>query len=257
MIKNYTLLKSQKNRVYELLREGGLEPAEFSWDKMEIAASLAVSRLNYRDGAYYFQFSSYEVNAWCMACPGQFRSLDYDYPKTWEEQEGVFRKWLSCLKREITAPDLWGELAKYKIVLAPEPTAEAANEIISGQDAEQIGQALVRVGDALVKELVLDNPEAALVRSKLAYLAEAAKRQRSRDWVYTALGAYVTIAVTLAIPEAALAALWKMFQAEVGGFLHLTTWQTSKPAPAPPSTAAAPGAPAAEEAPRRKKLGLF
>lgn len=88
MFKKFTLLRSQRSRVFELLQEGQLEPAEFSWAKEEIAGSILVSRLNYREGTYYFQFSSHELNAWCVACPGRYRSMDYEYPKDWQEQEG-------------------------------------------------------------------------------------------------------------------------------------------------------------------------
>jgi len=91
MIKKFTLLRSQRRRVFELLQDAGLEPAEFSWAKEEIAGGIVVSRLNYRDGTHYFQFSSHEMNAWCVVCPGRYRSIDYEYPKDWREQEGVFR----------------------------------------------------------------------------------------------------------------------------------------------------------------------
>jgi hypothetical protein len=89
----------------------GLEPAEVSWSNVEIVEKLLVSRLNYRSGEqHYFQFSSYEVNAWCVACPGRYRTMDHWYPKTWEEQEGIFRTWAQTLKRELDTltPRNWG-----------------------------------------------------------------------------------------------------------------------------------------------------
>lgn len=33
MRKKFTLLRSQRNQVFEMLREADLEPAEFSWRK--------------------------------------------------------------------------------------------------------------------------------------------------------------------------------------------------------------------------------
>src|SRR5512142_2271751 len=131
MIKKFTLLRSQRSQVFELLREAGLEPAEFSWVKEEIAGGIVVSRLNHRDGTHYFQFSSHELNAWCVACPGRYRSMDYEYPKDWQEQEGVFRNWAAYLKREIGIPDPWGRLAKYQAVLGVEPPDNVVNEPIA------------------------------------------------------------------------------------------------------------------------------
>jgi hypothetical protein len=222
MFKNYTLLRSQRNRVYELLRENGLEPAEFSWAKEEIAGSLVVSRLNYREGEYYFQFTSHEVNAWCIACPGQYRSLDYEYPKNWEEQEAVLRKWMQFLKRELAAPDPWGELAKYKVALGVREIQGECNEAISAVEAEGIGQALSRLADGLVRDLKLDEAGAAAVRAKLEYLAQAARRERSLDWVYTALGVCASLGAALALPESMTPALWEAFQKELGQYIHLT-----------------------------------
>jgi hypothetical protein len=36
-----------------MLREAGLEPADFSWSKQEIAGGIVVSKLSYREGTYY------------------------------------------------------------------------------------------------------------------------------------------------------------------------------------------------------------
>jgi len=221
MLRRYTLLRSQANRVYELLRQGGLEPAEFSWGKEEIGGNLVVSRLNYRDGTYYFQFSSHEVNAWCTACPGQFRSLDYEYPKSWEEQEGVFNKWVQHLKREIAASDPWGELAKYKVVFGPELDGETVNESISACEAEQIIQGLARLANEIERQLMLSEDKMAMVCAKFNYLADAARWQKSRDWLYTAIGLFVTVAVTLHLPETTAAALWQLFQNELSQFIHV------------------------------------
>jgi hypothetical protein len=255
MLKNYTLLRSQKNRVYELLRQEGLEPADFSWVKEEIAGSMVVSRLSYRDGTYYFQFSSHEVNAWCTACPGQFRGLDYEHPKSWDEQEGVFKKWVQCLKREIAAPDPWGELARYKVAFRTEPNGDAVNETISGAEAEQIIQGLARLTDAIERELKLTEDEVAMVGAKLDYLAEAAKRQKSRDWVYTALGMFATIAATLALPEATAATLWRLFQTEMGPFVHLVT--APNPTTAPKARIMPVDPPAGQPAQQEQKRRLF
>jgi len=221
MIKKFTLLRSQRSRVFELLQEADLEPAEFSWAKEEIAGNILVSRLNYREGTYYFQFSSHELNAWCVACPGRYRSIDYEYPKDWQEQEGVFRIWTKYLKREIELPDPWSELAKYRLaVAAPVPDGDV-NEPISAYDADHIGLVMTRLGERVGQELKLDGEAVALVRGKFAYLADAARRQRSRDWVYTAVGICATIGMSLSLSKEGAAALWTLIRNEVGRVVHL------------------------------------
>ncbi len=220
--KKYTLLHSQTKRVYDILREVGLEPAEFSWTNVEIVEKLLVSRLNYRSGEhYYFQFSSYEVNAWCVACPGQYRTMDHWYPKTWEEQEGLFRTWAQTLKRELDTPDPWAQLAKYRLVLNGESSPDVVNEPIAAAEAEQIGLALMELGDSAARKLSLRDDQAALLRARLAYVADAARRERSRDWVYTVMGAWASLAVALTLTEEQAAALWQMLRCELGSFVNL------------------------------------
>jgi hypothetical protein len=232
MMKKFTLLRSQRSRVFELLQEAGLEPGEFSWAKEEIAGNILVSRLNHREGMYYFQFSSHELNAWSVVCPGRYRSMDYEYPKNWDEQEGVFRNWLRFLKREMKFPDYWGEMARYRLVLGAEPAEDLANEPICAYEADRLGQALTRLAERIVQELKLDPQAVALVRGKFAYLAEAARRQRSRDWVYTALGVCTTTAMSLSLSQEEAATLWGLIQNEVGRVVHLTAGTSPAASPA-------------------------
>lgn len=247
MLRKYTLLRSQTNRVYELLTQGGLEPAEFSWAKEEIVGSLLVSRLNYGDGTYYFQFSSHEVNAWCIACPGQFRTLDYDYPKSWEEQEGIFARWVSHLKREIASPDPWADLAKYRVILESDLDEQMPNESISARDAERIIEALARLANEVEKQLGFGKDDMKIVCAKFNYLSDTARWQKSRDWLHTALGVFVTIAAALYLPEAAADTLCRLFRSELGQFIHVVR---KEPPPAPKHRLTVDDGPAGPSFPR-------
>ena len=222
MANNCTLLRSQRHRVFQILRETGLEPADFSWLRQEVAGGIVVSKLSYREGTYYFQFSWYELSSWCILCPGRSRLLDYEHPMSWREQEASFLAWTHCLRREIETPDPWGELAKYRIAIQAEPWEAMANESISVVEADQIGQALPARADTFGQELRLSDVQTAILRSRLQYLAEAARRQKSRDWAYTALGVCVTTAMALSIPPSKAKTLWGLMRAEIGRFVRLT-----------------------------------
>jgi hypothetical protein len=229
--KKYTLLRSQKKQVYDILRQAGLEPGEFSWSQEQIVERLSVSRLNYRDGSqYYFQFSSYELNAWCVACPGQFRTMDYQYPKNWEEQVGIFRIWATTLQGELETADPWAELARYQVALNGELSAERVNEPIPAVEAEEIGRALGRLADTVTRRFALETEPAATFRARLDYLAEAARRQRSRDWVYTTMGVWASLGVALALTEDEAATIWTMLRRELGPFATLLPKRAVTPA---------------------------
>jgi len=223
MVSNCTLLRSQRHRVFQMLREAGLEPADFSWSKQEIAGGIVVSKLSYREGTYYFQFSWYELSSWCVLSPGRSRLLDYEHPMNWREQEASFLAWAQCLKREIETPDPWAEMAKYRIAIEAGPLETMANESISAFEAEQIAQRLPVLAETIGREFRLSDTQAAMLRGRLQYVSEAARRQKSRDWAYTTLGVCVTTAMAMSIPPRKANALWGLMKAEIGRFVPLTT----------------------------------
>jgi hypothetical protein len=221
MRRNQILLRSQRNQVFRILRAEGLEPAEFEWAKETIANVLVVSRLNHRDGDFYFQFSSHEVNAWCIACPGRFRQSEYEYPRSWNDQVAAFRTWIGSLKREIGSPDAWLELAKYRLVLGVEIPEDAVNEPISAIESEEIAAALARLADRIIEQWRPDETQASTIRGRCDYLADAARRQRSRDWMYALLGVCTAIAAALALPRENADRLWMLFEEGLGPFARL------------------------------------
>ncbi len=251
--KRYILLHAQKKKVYDILREAGLEPAEFSWALVEIVDKIQVSRLNYRDGQkYYFQFSSYEVNSWSIACPGIFRTKDQAYPRNWEEQEGIVRSWARTLKTELDTPDPWAELAKYRLVVNGELSGDVPNEPIAAVEAEEIGQALMRLADGAARDLALGDDQAALLRAKLAYAADAARRERSRDWVYSVVGVWASTAVALALTEEQAATLWRSLKCELGSFVNLLLDRVVTPSPQIPIAEIKSGTPVSHPEQTRK-----
>jgi hypothetical protein len=224
MVRKYTLLRSQKRRIFDMLSEVGLEPADFSWsDKEELGGSILVSRLDYRQWGYYFQFTWYDLSSWCILCPGRYRSLEMEHPTSWDEQETIFRSWAQSLKGEIESPDPWAELAKYQIAFDGEQTEVVNNETISGYEAEQMADRLNRLAGELEKDLRLDERQAALLRGRLAYLAEAAKRQKSKDWLYTALGVCATLSMTLALDADPARKLWQQVTGQLREAAHVST----------------------------------
>lgn len=216
-----TLLRSQKKRVYEILGEANLEPAEFAWSDERIVDKLIVSKLKHREGQYYFQFSSCEINAWCIACPGLCRTMDYRYPKSWEEQEGIFRQWAESLRRELDTDDPWQELAKYRLALDGELSGEMVSEPIPAIEADQIARLLVRLGDEMIREFSLNAEQSQALRAKLDYLAQASRRQRSRDWAYMVLGVCTTTAMALSLTEEQTATWWEMISRALSAFVQL------------------------------------
>jgi len=228
MEKDHKLLKTQKNQVLNIIYKAGLEPANFSWTTQQIPHTsvpppykiIQVPRLNYLDGEHYFRFEKYS----CTFSPGAKKAVQHEAGATSESFGGQLYyvdKWARCLKREIEAPDLWAEMEKYKTSISLTIPEQLLNEPIPACEAEKISEKLSLLADKIEEHFELKDGQNQFVRAKLNYLAEAVKRQRSVDFVYTVIGVSVTIAMGLALAPDRAKEFWELMRSLMGGFIHL------------------------------------
>jgi hypothetical protein len=205
-----------------------LEPADFAWSKEKVDNKAMISRLSHRQGDYYFRFTWYEAGSCCEASPGRFQLVQQDHPKDWAEQVVHVRNWARHLRREIRCPDPWAELAKYQIAIGPGSLEDMPNETISGGEAERIAEGLADLAKAIESEFELTGEQAHSVRGRVSYLAEAAKRQKSCDWAYSALGVCAAIAMTLSLSERSTARFCRLAENHIGEFAHLVDLRSQR-----------------------------
>jgi len=229
MPESLLLLKTQKNEVFDILLNESLEPADFTWsqERGELLPNLLVSRLNYRSGHFYFKFdfalSSHGRNFvyYCIFTPGGKTILHKDYPDDWTQQKEHIRSWAKRLKQEIEAPDLWQEIEKYRPTFSLVPPSKLLNEPIPAYEAEDIGESLRGLAGKIESQFKLSSEQTEFVRSKLNYLADAAKRQGRLDWVHTCIGVLITVAMGLALAPEEAGRLWQLVRNLLGKFIHL------------------------------------
>lgn len=217
MAKDYKLLKTQKNRVFEILQQEGLEPANFSWAEYPVMDT----RLKYLDGKYYFQFEKWTDTYHCEFSPGQHDLVEEAETGIWDAQLNSLRFWTLHLKREIEASDLWQEMKKYQPPVSLALPEQPLNEPIPAYEAEQIADKLQQLAGKIEQQFELNEEQNKFVRNKLNYLTEAAKRQRSMDWVHTSIGVFVTIAMALELLPDKVKEFWQLVQSLFGEFIHL------------------------------------
>jgi len=232
----YTLLTSQKNEVFKIIQNFGLETANFSWDIGESTIPskskdlLAINgdvyfdkvpKLIYKEGQFYFQFELLKGQHRCTFSPGRETPFETHFPGPWVHLTNHIKDWLSNLQREIEAPNLWAEMEKYRISVSLDLPEQTRNESIPTYEAEEIANKLNMLADKIDELYELKKDQSKFVRSKLHYLAEAAKRQKSMDFFYTSIGVFGTIAMGLALEPNKTKELWQLMKSLVGPFLHL------------------------------------
>lgn len=223
MAEEYKLLKSQKNEVFKILQGAGLDPANFKWTRMAILdIDKVVPRLNYLDGKYFFEFMIYDDpdQLWCKFSPGKNHIVIVYKSGSWSDQKLNFNRWIMYLKREIEAPDLWDEIEKYRANLPLVSNEQLVNEPIPAYEAEEISSKLQLLADKIEEQFKLNEEQNQFVRSKLDYLADAAKRQPRRDWENIFIAVVINIAFQLALEPTKAQQFWQLVKSILGPFIH-------------------------------------
>jgi hypothetical protein len=218
-MENHQLLKTQKNEVFQILQKAGLEPANFSWDiSSPTVQGWTFPQLNYLEGRYYFVFAL----SFCILSPGIVElAVEHHNATSWNDRLRFFARWVQSLKKELEVPDLWAEMEKYKLSFSVTLPKRQVNEPISASEAEKISDKLSLLTNTIEQQFDLDAEHKKFVRSKLNYLAEAAKRQSSLDWVHTLIGVSVTIVLSLNLTPDKASDLWRLIKSVLSPFIHL------------------------------------
>ena len=215
------LLKSQKNETFNLIRDEGLEPIHFSWQRVQLDLFI-ISRLNYQDEICFFEFRNYSSKQFdCIFTPGEFRLKQNVSAKSWQGQKIMVSTWLKCLKREITAPDFWKEIEKYQSTLMLAPSEELVNDPIPAFEADEMHDRLSLLADKIEKKFQLQEEDSKFVRQKLTYLSDEARKQPRRNWENMVIGVMMSIVFKLALDTEQAQSFFALVKECLGKLIHL------------------------------------
>ena len=228
-MKNYVLLRSQKNDTLDSIEHTELNPLDFTWTEEETEYvdqygdyDYLVSVLRHTPGNFYFKFDR-DTDGWfvCRFAPGKIQfQEDAESTNDWSDVLTNFTKWLSHLEREV-APDLWEQIKEY----TPDETFVATDEIsnapFSYSEAEKVIESLDRLQLEIEENFKLQGDQLAFVSRQIDYLKDAAKRQGRKDWIHTSIGVIVTIATGLALSPEKAKLLWDLVRSCFASVLPL------------------------------------
>ncbi len=188
------LLQTQANDVLNAIRKNGFDPAEFAW---EIEGTPT---LRHRpSGDYFFSFDLVDYGQHqAYYCPGEDTEEEEWRGGSWQGQLSLVEQWLTNLKREIQAPDLWSLLSE-QTALVQAASTDSANTPFSAAEIEKISDGVRELQAYIEKTHELDEQKHAFVESRLDYLTDAAHRQGRQDWLHTAIGVLFTVVMGLSM----------------------------------------------------------
>jgi len=230
-MKDYLLLRTQTNKIYECIQDAGLDPLNFELgeESSEVGSeykpvsTYPVSIVRYLHTDFYFKFdrSPFE-DFFCKSHPST-RDLTIKSPSykfDWEGALVSFREWLLRLKEQ-EVPDLWEQLEEY----APDETffniEELSNVPFSNYEAEKVTASLDKLHIDIKINFNLNARRSLFVERRIEYLKEASNRLGRKDWMHIAIVVIMHIAVSLALSPDKAKLLWDFVRSCFTGILQL------------------------------------
>ena len=209
------LLQSQKNEVLQLIADAGLNPAEFQWkvetqDRHLVGYEKEIGhRLVHMPTKYYFSFLDvHKVGTDSPTrAPHSVRfSPNRDYVDGgnneihWPEVLEGFDIWVTALKREYEAPDLWKQLREGHL-----PTLKPDVDERSTFSPEEVKRVEKGV-DQLIKKVRKDQRKLGLSDEQIEWMAgefeslkRAVQHSDKRQFAYMLVGVVISVSVALTL----------------------------------------------------------
>ncbi len=201
---DYTLKNTQKNDVFLRLTRMRFDPADFAWAEHQRKAphsysNYLVSRLVHRSSDYYFIFDG----RLCIFSPGagQAKVSSEDH-LNWGEMLSRVDKWLTELRRELDAPDLWNQYKQQKQFATSVVRSQPNNSMFTEPERKRIAEAVEEVKVQLHSMHAWNAQEAAIIDRQFSHLEEALERVGRKDWLLLFYGGIMSVLINLAVtPE--------------------------------------------------------
>ena len=158
---------------------------------------------------------------WCIYAPERYDLVGEMTVYSWLDAKKVFIKWLEYLKSEVLEPDLWENLSKYQVSVETEISEDVSNELFTEYQIDKITESLNQVKAFLHKNKLVSKEHNRFVEDNLSYLAEAAKRQGRKDWLYLCIGVITNIAINLVLNPEQTNTIWNIIKSSVASFIKL------------------------------------
>jgi hypothetical protein len=202
------LKRVEKNEIFSLVVDVGLNPAEFGWLDEEYTeyidgepVQFKTSRLKHRPTRYFCRFGGLRVEM----SPGPDHRVEYEeHHNNWQIKRAAAQLWLEELRKEVDAPDLWATIGQEKALSTAAASADLDNRPFTAAEQSLIATKLDEIKAYLLGGQRFAADEADAVERGFAYLKEAADRMGRKDWLNILIGGLISLAIGLALePEKA------------------------------------------------------
>jgi len=219
-----TLPNIQKQAVFGIVQANGVDPHQFEWMTVPstILHAATISRINSKqrkDFFFAFDFFQGEYQPHCSPWQG-VRQQSFG-PTSWDDCVRNAGEWARLVRAELNTPDPWkalpGIATQTHLAVAP----NVANTEFSHLETERLAQGIDQIRRLFNDAVGTSNEKLGLIDQQLNTLLDASKRMGRKDWVNQAIGALITLSITLGLqPEVTKQAFEILTQTHTG-LVHL------------------------------------
>ena len=208
------LSKKDRNDIFNLIQESGLDPADFDPPRDDEAGDTWLehkpSRSMFLVGPESTPSGVFlRVSKKVGGDPANTFLLD-------ENWLGEVESWLVEIERDLSTPDLWAEFARERDALSGTPHAPEDNTPFTADEQAEIATRLGDVAKYAAESGKYEDDELQVLNAKIDYLIESSKHSRRFDWREQAVGAFLSAVVGNVLPQGATMDVLNMIIGTVG-----------------------------------------
>jgi hypothetical protein len=200
MSEDLRLLKTQRNTILSLVQNVGLAPIDCRWHQAEVMTNSfgnrsLVSIFTHVPTQFYYRFGpEYDVFS-----PGPASRTGDVKASIWDTTRiSLVRLWLSYVKREYEAPDLWGLLRQEKKLLQLATSPNLPNDSFTEPEKQIIRNQLAEIKQQLISVHHLQLQQGEITDQGFSYLADSLNRVGKKDWLNITITTLASIAIAAA-----------------------------------------------------------
>ena len=218
-----TLLNTQKQEVFDVLRKGGLDPLQFDWTILHkqspprtVSAIRSASRHEF---TFVFDFHGGHYFPSCSPWKDK-RHINLGQPN-WPSILGFVQNWGQVVQAELNTPDPWKALPGIATTTDIAIASNVQNTEFSHRETERLSQGLEQIRRLLLDATAQSTEKAALINEQLNSLLDASKRMGRKDWVNQAIGGLITLSIAIALPPEITKQALEILRQTLTGLVHL------------------------------------
>ena len=171
------LSRQQENEIWAAIDAVGLKQPDFEWTARAGSKYEASTyhRLTHKPTGSYLEFSLWSADGHYVSWRPMFPSGDRSHgAKHWREAQSIIATWLTLVRAEDEAPDLWGSLSAQQAIPNAADHATASQPFSAGE-LKLLDEGLADIESYVVTTQPLDPDARDQVKRRFAYLREAAR----------------------------------------------------------------------------------